>query len=109
LLGVRRFVADQAEPGNAAPFLINRYDGIDVAQIAQVVDQLPELRSALDVAPEKDEPARLNPPKQCRRFRIQFVPGNTSENQLTERRAFHGAHFTFRVELRNKISPLFEY
>jgi nicotinate-nucleotide adenylyltransferase len=24
---------------------------------------------------------------------------------LTERRAFHAAHFTFRVELRNKISP----
>src|SRR5205085_8181197 len=66
--------------------------------------QLPKLWRGLNIAAEENEPARLNPAKQRRAFRIQFVAGNTSQDQLAKRSVFHGGHFTFRVELRNKIS-----
>ena len=80
LLCVWRFVADQTQPGNAPAFLVDRDDRLDIAEIAQVVDQLPKLRRALDVSPKKDETPRLDPPKQVGCLPIQFVAGNTSED-----------------------------
>ena len=74
---------------NAAAFLIDRDDRLDFAQVAQVVDQFPQLRGALDVAPEKNEAARLHAPKQFRGFRIQFLSRNSGKDQLTERIALH--------------------
>ena len=64
LLRVRRLVADQPQPRNAAAFLVDRDDRLDVAEIAQIVDQLPQLRRARDVAAEKDEAAGLDAPEQ---------------------------------------------
>ena len=63
LLRVRRLVADQPQARNAAALLVDRDDRLDFAEIAQVIDQLPELRRALNVAPEENEPARLDPTK----------------------------------------------
>lgn len=43
LLGVRWFVTDQLEAGNAAAFLIDRDDRFRLAEIAKIVDELAEL------------------------------------------------------------------
>ena len=67
LLRVRRFVADQAQPRNASTFLVDRDDRLDRAQIAEIVDQLPQLSRAFDVSPENNKPARLDPSKKRRR------------------------------------------
>jgi hypothetical protein len=80
LLGIRRFVPDQTQPGNASAFLVYRDDRLDLAQVPQIVDQLPELKRALDVATEKDVAAWLNAPKQRGTFGIQFIAWNTSED-----------------------------
>ena len=85
LLRVRRLAADQAQPRNAAAFLIDGDDRFDFAEIAQIVDQLSQLRRAFDVAPEKNESARLNAPKHFRAGGIEFLAGNAAEDQLTER------------------------
>src|SRR6185503_14605627 len=80
LLGIRRFVADQTQPRNPSALLIDRDDRLDVAQVAEIVDQLPELGRALDIASKKNETARLNAPKQGGALGIKFVAGNTSED-----------------------------
>ena len=36
----------------------------DDPQVAEIVDQLPELTRALDIAAKENEAARLDPPKQ---------------------------------------------
>src|SRR5689334_5606639 len=57
LLRVWWLAADQSQTRNAAAFLIDGDDWLDLAQIAQIVDQFSQLRSALNVAPEKNESA----------------------------------------------------
>src|SRR4029077_15450749 len=52
LLRVRRFVSDAPQSRDAPAFLIDRNNGLDVAQVAQIVDELSELRRALEVASE---------------------------------------------------------
>ena len=42
LLRVRRFVSDAPQPRDASAFLIDCDDGLDVAQLPQVVDELSE-------------------------------------------------------------------
>ena len=103
LLRIRRLGPDQSQPRHPAAFLVDRDDRLDLAKVAQIIDQLPQLRRTLDIAAEKNESARLNPAKKRCRLRIQFVTRNTSEDQLAERCAFHEPHFTFRVELRNRF------
>ena len=44
--------------------------------------KLPQLRRRLDVAPEQDEPARLQPPQPLRRLRVQFRPRHPHQQQL---------------------------
>src|SRR5438874_2431047 len=60
LLRVRRLAAEQSQARNAPAFLIDGNDRFRFAQIAQIVDQLSQLPRAFDVAPEKNEPARLH-------------------------------------------------
>ena len=92
LLRVRRLVSDQTQTRDAAAFLIDRDDRLDFAQIAQIIDELSQLRSARDVATEKNKRAWLHFSKQLCRFGIEFLAGNPSHDQLTKRIAFH----TFR-------------
>jgi hypothetical protein len=63
LLRVRRLVPDQPQPGHAAAFLVDRDDWLDLAHIAQVIDQFPQLGRALDIAAKENESARLHPTK----------------------------------------------
>src|SRR5207302_6871655 len=55
LLRIRRLVADDFEPRDASAFLVDRDDRLDLAQVAEIVDELPQLRGRLDVADEKNE------------------------------------------------------
>ena len=48
------------------------------------IDQLAQLRRALDVAPEQDETTRLYAPKQFHGFRVEFFTRNAREDELTE-------------------------
>jgi hypothetical protein len=77
LLRVRRFVSDEAQSRDAAAFLIDCDDGLDVTQVAQIVDELSKLRPALEIASEKNVCARLDAPKQTGCFRIEFFSGNS--------------------------------
>jgi hypothetical protein len=43
--------------------LVDGDDRFDFAEVPQIVDELPELRSALDVAAKKNERTRLHPPE----------------------------------------------
>jgi hypothetical protein len=89
LLGVRRLIADQTQSRNAAAFLINRDDRLDLGEIAQIIDQFAQLRGALDVAPKKNETTGLHSPKQFRGFRIQFFSRNTGKDKLAKRIIAH--------------------
>jgi hypothetical protein len=75
-IGVGRFVSNQTQPGNTSPLLINRDDGFDPAQIAQVIDQFPKLVWGLDVSTEENVSARLDPTKDGGGLFIQFGAGN---------------------------------
>src|SRR5205085_12197286 len=92
LLRIRRLVADQSQTRNAAAFLIDGDDRLSVAQIAQVIDQLSQLRRAFDIAAEKNKPTGLNSSKERGRVRIEFFAGNTGEYQLTKRITVHISH-----------------
>ena len=63
LLRIRRLVPDQPQARDAASFLVDRDDRLDFAEIAQIIDQLPELPRALNVAAKKNESARLDTTK----------------------------------------------
>ncbi len=83
LLGVRWFVTDQLEAGNAAPFLIDRDDRFHLAEIAKIVDELAELLGGLNIAPEENEAARLNLAEEAGGFGIEFGAGDADEQELT--------------------------
>jgi hypothetical protein len=84
LLRVRRFVPDEAEARHAAAFLVDRDDRLDVAEVAEVVDQLPELCGTRDIAPEEDVAAGLHATEQRSRLRIELGAGDAGEQKLTE-------------------------
>src|SRR5437870_12546118 len=73
LLRVRRLVADQTQSRNATALLIDGDDGLDFAQIAQIVEELPELRGAFDIPAEKNERARLHFTEKPGRRRLEFI------------------------------------
>src|SRR5437867_10183835 len=89
LLRVRRLAADQSQARHAPALLIDGNDRLDLAEIAQIVDQLSQLRRAFDVAPEKNEPARLDAAKHFRARSIEFFSRDAAEYQLTERTVVH--------------------
>src|SRR5712691_7358922 len=91
LLRVRRFVSDTPQSRDASAFLIDCNDGLDLAQVAQIVDELSELRRALEIASEENECPGLHAPKQPGCFRIEFFSGNTRHYQLTNGIGLHGA------------------
>jgi hypothetical protein len=91
LFRVRRFVSDQAQSRDASAFLIDRDDWLDVAQVAQIIDELSQLRRALEIAAKKNLRSRLHAPKQTGCFRVEFFSGNTRHNQLPKGIGLHGA------------------
>lgn len=107
LLGVRRLVPDQTEARNAAALLVDRDDRLGLAEIAQIVDQFPQLRRALDVPAKQNEAARLDPAKKLGTLRIELVSGNAGQNKLSKRISGHGVDFTFSLAQRNNYSGAF--
>jgi len=91
LLRIRRFVSDAPQSRDASAFLIDCDDRLDVAQVAQIVDEPSELRRALKIAAEENVCPGLHAPKQMGRFSIEFFPGNTRHYQLTNGIGLHGA------------------
>src|SRR5262245_14069316 len=81
LLRIRRFVSDQAQSRYASALLIDRDDWLDVAQVAQIVDELSQLRRAFEIAAKKNVCPRLHTLKQTGCFRIKFFSGNTRHDQ----------------------------
>src|SRR5438874_7988084 len=63
LLRVRRFVSDAPQSRDASAFLIDRNNRLDLAQVAQIVDELSKLRPTLEIASEKNVCPRLHAPK----------------------------------------------
>src|SRR5439155_12210863 len=91
LLRVRRFVSDAPQSRHASAFLIDRNNRLDVAQVAQIVDELSQLCPTLEIASEKNVCPRLHAPKQPGCFRIESFSGNTRHYQLTNGIGLHGA------------------
>src|SRR5262249_19056497 len=89
LLGVWRLASDQAQSRNAAAFLVDRDDWFNRTQSSQVIDQLPQLRRAFDVPPEKNEAARLDAPEHFRTGGVERFSRNAAEYQLTDRTVVH--------------------
>ena len=89
ILGVGRFVADQAQTRNAAAFLVDGDDGLDPAEVAKVVDESAELFRVLDVPPENDKTAWLEAAETFGGIGIKFAAGNPGEEELTEEMFFH--------------------
>jgi hypothetical protein len=52
LLGVWRLAAEELEAGDAAAFLVDGDDGLGVAEVAKVIDELAELDGGFDIATE---------------------------------------------------------
>ena len=102
LLRIRRFVPDQPQSRNAPSLLIDRDNRFYFAEIAQIIDQLPELSRALNVAAKQNVPTRLDATKERRGLRIQFEPGHSGKDQLTQRIALHTVRLDFRLMTRNK-------
>src|SRR5262249_52977372 len=91
LLRIRRFVSDPPQTRDAPSFLINRNDRLDLAQVAQVVDEISKLRGAFEIASKENKCSWLDAPKQARCFRIKFFAGHTGHDELTKGIALHGA------------------
>jgi hypothetical protein len=77
LLRVRRLIADQTQSRNATALLIDGDDGLDFAQVAQIVDELPELRGSFDISAEKNERARLHFTEKPGHRRLEFLSRHT--------------------------------
>src|SRR5438067_5542328 len=54
LLRVRRFVSDAPQPRHASALLIDCNNRLDLAQVAQIVDELSQLCPTLEIASEKN-------------------------------------------------------
>jgi hypothetical protein len=89
LLCVWRLVANKAQSRDAASFLVDGNNGLDLAKVAQIIDELSKLRCALDIASEKNERPGLHAPKQAGGFRIEFFARNTGHDQLTKGNGLH--------------------
>jgi chromosome segregation and condensation protein ScpB len=83
-LRIRRLLANQTQPRNASAFLINRDEGLDVRDVAEVSDEFAELSRTLDVPAEKDEATGLELFETGGGFGVEFGTGDAHEKELTE-------------------------
>lgn len=83
LLGVGGLVADELESGNSPAFLIDGDDRFHLTEIAEVVDELAELRGGLNIASEENEAAGLDLAEEAGGFGIEFGAGDADEQELT--------------------------
>src|SRR5271165_7422474 len=83
LLRIGRFTPYQLKARDSSAFLVDRDDRFDLRKIAQVIDQLTELKRGLDVAPEQNVTTRLRSLEKLGRLRIQFISRDTDKQKLT--------------------------
>ena len=86
LVRIRRLRAHQLQPRNPPAFLVNRNDRLHRAQLAQIVDQLPQLRRRLDVSPKQNERTRLDAAERGGGRGVEFDTGHAGHQELAERR-----------------------
>ena len=99
-LCIGRFFTDEAQTGNAATLLINGDEWLDVREIAQVIDELPQLLWGFDVTTEKDVSAGLEFLETGGGFGVEGRTGNAGEEQLAEVRGVrHGDRYS-KVRIR---------
>ena len=79
LLGIGWLAANEAEAGNATALLIDRDEGLDLAEVAQIVDELSQLIRRLDISTEENKSSRLEFAEFSRRFRIEFRSRHAGE------------------------------
>jgi hypothetical protein len=84
-LCIGRFFTDEAQTGDAATFLINGDERLDVREITQVIDELPQLLWGFDVTTEKDVTAGLEFLETGGGFGVEGRTGDAGEEQLAER------------------------
>ena len=101
LLGAGWFLPDEAQTRNPATFLVDRDDWLNRAQIAQVIDQFPQLSCALDIAPEEDEATRLHLAKEFGGRPLELFARHTDEEQLTRRDVLHKMRAKVALLLRD--------
>ena len=91
LLGVWRLVADELQPRDPPAFLVDCDDRLDVGNVAQIIDQLPQLRRFPDVSAEKNIPAGLDFLEKACRFGIEFRSRHADEDELARIVDWHEA------------------
>jgi hypothetical protein len=84
LLRVRRFISNQTQTRDPTTFLVDGDNWLDLAEVAQVVDQFSKLDRAGNVPTEKDEAAGLDAPEKHGRLAVQFRAGNTAKKELSQ-------------------------
>jgi hypothetical protein len=83
-LGIRRLLADQTQSRNAAAFLVDGDERLDVRDVAQVVDEFAELLRRLNVPSEQNKTTRLEFFEPGGGFRGEFRAGDAHEKKLAE-------------------------
>ena len=89
LVRVRRLTPQQPQPRYAPALLVDGDDRLDLREIAQVVDELPQLRGRLDIPPEEDERTGLYPAEGRGGGGIEHRARDAGHEELAERRG-HG-------------------
>jgi len=91
LLSVWRFLADQPEARHSSTFLVDGNYRLGRAQVAQIIDEFPQLGWTFDVATKQDEATGLDLSKKRSRFRVEPRTWNPGEDQLAQRSTVHRA------------------
>src|ERR1041384_5083594 len=109
LLSIRWFAANQAQTRDPATLLIDRNDWLDIAEIAQIINQFSQLRGRRDIATKQNESAGLDAPEQFCCLKIEFFTRDTGHDQLTKGIGFHHfegrrSAFNFQCSTSNRSS-----
>lgn len=78
------FLPDEAQAGDAASLLVDGDEGLDVGQVAKVVDEFAELFRRDDVPPEENKAARLKLFEAGGGFLVKFRTWDAGKEELAE-------------------------
>ena len=77
-----RFVADRLEARHPAAFLVDRDEWLGMAEVAQIVGELPQASGGDDVAREKHVAAGLDAPQRRGGVGVEFGARQADEENL---------------------------
>lgn len=84
-MGIGGLLADETESGDATPFLVDGDEGLNVGEIAQVVDEFAELLWGDNVSAKEDEATGLELFETGGGVGVEFRSGDTGEEELAEK------------------------